>query len=94
VEIPLSGIGLRSGVIRQVEIRVDGRLVNRVPVGAEWQHVRTPLPGGPRRESRRLDFVVTPSWIPSKEIDGSDDHRVLGVKVGELKVVMPAESPR
>ena len=94
VEIPLSGIGLRSGVIRQVEIRVDGRLVNRVPVGAEWQHVRTPLPGGPRRESRRLDFVVTPSWIPSKEIEGSDDHRVLGVKVGELKVVMPAEAPR
>ncbi|MDQ3489247.1 MAG: O-antigen ligase family protein [Acidobacteriota bacterium] len=88
VEIPLSGIALRSNALRQVEIRVDGRLVNRVPVGAEWQRVRTPLPGGPRTESWRLDFVVSPSWIPAEEIEGSDDRRVLGVKVGELKVIM------
>ncbi len=88
VEIPLSGIPLSSAVVRQVEIRVDGRLVNRVAVGPEWQRVRTPLPGGPRTESRRLDFVVSPPWTPAEEMEGSEDRRVLGVKVGELKVFM------
>lgn len=90
VEIPLSGIPLRPDIIRQVEIRVDGRLVNRVPVGPDWQRVRTPLPGGPRAQSWRLDFVVSPSLIPAEEIEGSEDRRILGVKVGELNVVMRA----
>ena len=44
VEIPLSGIALRTDVIRQVEILVDGRLVDRVPVGPEWKRVRLALP--------------------------------------------------
>ena len=44
------------------------------------------LPGEPREESRRIDFTVTPPWIPAEEIDASEDRRVLGVKVGELKV--------
>ena len=94
VEIPMSGIALRSDVIRQVEIRIDGRLVNRVPIGPEWRIVRTPLPGGPRTESWRLDFVVSPPWIPAEEIEGSDDRRLLGVKVGEVKVIMPSGSQR
>ena len=88
VEIPLGNIPLRSGLMRQVEIRIEGRLVDRVPVGSEWKRVRLVLPGGPREESRRIDFTVTPPWIPAEEIDASDDRRVLGVKVGELKVVM------
>lgn len=94
VEIPLSGVPLRSGIPRQVEIRVNGRLFQRVAVGPEWQRIRTPLPGGPRRESWRLDFIVSPPWVPAKEIDGSDDQRVLGVKVGELKVMMPPGAQR
>lgn len=88
VEIPLSGIALRSDVIRQVEIRIDGRLVNRVPIGPEWRVVKMALPGGPRTESWRLDFVVSPPWIPADEIPGSEDRRVLGVKVGELRTVI------
>jgi hypothetical protein len=88
IEIPLSGIALRSNVIRHVEIRLDGRLIDRVPVGPEWKRVRTIVPGDPKSESRRLDFAVSPAWVPAEEMEGSTDHRVLGVKVGELKVVL------
>ncbi len=94
VEIPLSGIALRSNAVRQVEIRVDGRLVDRVPVGSEWRIVRMPLPGGPRTESWRLDFVVSPPWVPAQEIEGSEDRRILGVKVGELKAILPPDPQR
>ncbi len=49
VEIPLGNIPLRSGLMRQVEIRIEGRLVDRVPVGSEWKRVRLVLPASPDR---------------------------------------------
>jgi len=88
VEIPLSGIALRTDVIRQVEILIDGRLVDRVPVGPEWKRVRLALPAKPTTESIRLDFTVSPAWVPADEMQGSEDRRVLGVKVGEVKTIL------
>jgi hypothetical protein len=85
VEIPLSGKA-PSGTPQQVEIRVDGRLANRIAVVPEWQRVRTLLPGGPVTGLRRIDLTVSPTWVPADAIRGHWDRRVLGVKVGELTV--------
>ncbi len=93
VEIPL-GSTTPSGVVQQVEVRVDGRLANRISVGPEWQRLRMLLPSTPSTGSRRIDFTVSPSWIPAETIPGSQDRRVLGVKVGALSVTMAPEQSR
>jgi O-antigen ligase len=89
VEIPLSGTP-HSGVRQQVEIRIDGRLANRVAVGPEWQRLRTLLPTESSTSPRRIDLVVSPSWVPAEVFPGSQDRRVLGVKVGEINVIKAA----
>jgi hypothetical protein len=92
VEIPLSG-ATPSGVLQQVEVRLDGRLANRIAAGPEWQRLRLPLPaGGPT--SRRIDLTVSPSWVPAEVFPGNQDRRALGVKVGEIKVFMPPDQGR
>jgi hypothetical protein len=85
IEIPLRGVE-PSGVRQQVAIMVDGRLVNRVNVGSEWQRVRTLMPEDSSARPRRIDLVVSPSWIPAEVIPGNQDRRELGVKVGVLSV--------
>lgn len=87
VEIPLSGT-LPSGVPQQVEVRVDGQLANRVAVGPDWQRVRAFLPDQASTGPRRIDLQVSPTWVPAETIPGNEDTRVLGVKVGEINVVM------
>lgn len=93
VEVPLWGIELPSGVPQQVELRIDGRLANRTTVRAEWQRLRTLLPPAPSNEPRRIDLLVSPSWVPA-EVFGNEDRRVLGVRIGEIKVVMPPDPAR
>ena len=93
VEIPL-GSTTPSDVLQQVEVRVDGRLANRIAVGPEWQRLRMLLPSTPSTGPRRIDFTVSPSWIPAETIPGSQDRRVLGVKVGALTVTMAPEQSR
>lgn len=87
VEIPLSA-PVPSGVPQQVEVRVDGRLANRVTVGPEWHRLRLPLPSRPSTGPRRIDLVVHPTWVPAEVIPGNQDRRVFGVKVGEITVTM------
>ena len=91
VEIPLSGT-LPSGGLQQVEIRVDGRLANHVAVGPEWRRLRTLLPADSTR-SHRIDLTVSPSWVPADAIPGHYDRRELGVRVGELNIVVTEASP-
>jgi hypothetical protein len=93
IEIPLSGPA-PSGAPQRVEVRVDGRLANRVDVGPEWQRLRTLLPDGRSTQPRRIDLVVSPSWIPAKVIPGNQDRRELGVKLGLVKVVMAPDERR
>jgi hypothetical protein len=73
--------------MQQVEVRVDGQLANRIAVGPEWQRLRTLLPADPTTAPRRIDLLVSPSWVPA-EVVGSEDRRELGVKVGEINVIM------
>jgi hypothetical protein len=81
IEIPLIGT-LPEGVLQHVEVRVDGRLANRIAVGPEWQRLRTLLPEDPSTGPRRIDLLVSPTWV------GNEGRRVLGVKVGETSVIM------
>jgi len=93
VTIPLRG-SLPAGAVQQVEVRVDGRPANRVAVGTDWQHLRTPLPADASSRSRRIDLLISPSWVPAEVLPGNEDRRVLGVKVGEIQVSIPAASVR
>ena len=86
VEVPLSGI-VPLGVVQQVEVRVDGRLANRIAVGREWQRLRTLLPPSQSTTPHRIDLRIFPSWVPADVIPGNQDRRVFGVKVGEVKVI-------
>jgi hypothetical protein len=87
VEIWCSGAA-PAGVLQQVEVRLDGRLANRVAVGTERQRLRLVLPATGSVRPRRIDLTVTPTWIPAQMIPGNQDRRELGVKVGEIKVIM------
>ncbi len=86
VELSFSGAS-PAGALQQVEIRLDGRVANRLAVGGERQHVRLVLPPGSGTH-RRIDLTVTPTWVPAELIPGNPDRRELGVKVGELRVQM------
>ena len=89
VEIPVRSEA-PAALKQQVEVLVDGRLANRLAVGHEWQRLRTLLPATHAKGPRRIDLVVSPSWMPAEVIPGNEDRRVLGVKVGEMKVVVPS----
>jgi O-antigen ligase len=85
VELPLSST-LPGGAPQQVEVRVDGRLANRLEVGSEWQRLRLTLPPDGASAPRRIDLLVSPTWVPADVIH-NDDRRVLGVKVAGIHVV-------
>jgi O-Antigen ligase len=87
VEIPLRGT-LPSGEPQQVEVRVDGQLANRVAVGREWQRLRTLVPESTSSSPRRIDLLISPTWVPAEVLPRNTDRRVLGVRIGEVKVVM------
>lgn len=85
VAIPLCG-ALPSGEHQQVEVRVDGRVVNRITVGPRWQQLRTLVRADSSSGPRRIDLLISPSWVPAAVIPGSPDQRVLGIKVGPIQV--------
>jgi O-antigen ligase len=93
VEIPFRS-ALPSGALQEVEVLVDGRLANRISVGPEWRQLRTVLPANSHSRTRRIDLVVSPSWVPAEVIHDSQDRRVLGVKVGTISVVMSSSPDR
>ena len=86
VELSFSGAA-PGGTLQQVEIRLDGRVANRLAVGGDRQHVRVVLPPGSGAH-RRIDLTVTPTWVPADLIPGNQDRRERGVKVGQLRVQM------
>jgi hypothetical protein len=88
VEISLSGI-LPYDAPQTVEILLDGRVANRVAVGRDWQRVRTLIPPG--ATSRRIDLVVSPTWVPADVLPGSQDRRTFGVKVGDVRIISTPE---
>jgi hypothetical protein len=80
------------GVLQQVEVLVDGRPANRLTVGRERQRLRTLLHASDSSRPRRIDLIVSPSWVPAEVFPGSEDRREFGVKVGEVKVVRANET--
>jgi O-antigen ligase len=85
VEIPLSGT-LPSHAPQHVEVRLDGRFVNEIIVGADWQQVGVVLPASSMSKSRRIDLTISPTWVRD-DSSVADDRMVVGVKVGELNVI-------
>jgi hypothetical protein len=86
IEIPLSGRP-SSDLRQEVEIRIDGRLANRIAVGPDWHRLRTLLPPKASTEPHRIDLVVSPAWIPAEVLPGSQDRRAHGVRIGEIAIV-------
>jgi O-antigen ligase len=89
VELPVSAT-LPGDALQQVEVRVDGRLANRLSVGSEWQRLRLALPVTDGSSPRRIDLLVSPTWVPA-EVIHNDDRRELGVKVGAVNVLLTDE---
>jgi uncharacterized membrane protein len=87
IEIPVS-TATPPDVVQHAEVRVDGRVANRVVVGLAWQRLRILLPGGPSTGPHRVDLIVSPPWIPAEVVPGSEDRRLLGVKVGVIRVIL------
>jgi hypothetical protein len=85
VEIPLRGT-LPSPDVQHVTVRLDGRLINDIVVGPDWQRLAIVLLGGEASKPRRIELDVSPTWMRSDTVTGSDDIAV-GVKVGELKMI-------
>lgn len=85
VEIPLTGT-LPSKAPQHVEVRLDGRPVNEIIVGADWQQVGVVLPAPGLTKSRRIDLTISPTWVRD-DSSIADDRMVVGVKVGELNVI-------
>jgi hypothetical protein len=93
IEIPVAG-GAPSRVRQQLEVIVDGRLADRLPITPAWQRVRIRLPPRGAGGHHRIDLVVTPPWVPAELIPGNQDRRVLGVKVGEIDVLVSSRAAR
>jgi O-antigen ligase len=89
IEIPLRGPS-HDGLPREVNISIDGRPAHRIVVGPAWTRVRLPLPPESAARPRRIDFRISPTWVPADVIPGGD-RRELGVRVGEIRVVASAE---
>ncbi len=77
-----------------MEVRVNGRLANRIAVGPEWHRLRTLLPSSPSTGPHRIDLTVSLSWVPAEMIPGSPDRCLLGVRVGEINVIMTPNQGR
>ena len=86
VEIPLRGT-LPSAEIQRVKVRLNGRVINDLAVGPEWQRLGIVLLGGNGTKPHRIELDVSPTWVRADAISAADASAVVGVKVGELNVL-------
>ena len=87
VEIPLRGT-LPSAAIQHVKVRLNGRVINDIAVGPDWQRLGIVLLGGDLTKPYRIELDVSPTWVHADAISAGDDRTVVGVKVGELNVIL------
>lgn len=87
VEIPVRAGSVAVTGPRRVDVRVDGRLAERLDLAEDgWLPVRIVLPrSGPDLRWRTVELAVTPTWIPRDVLPGSTDARELGVMIGERR---------
>jgi O-antigen ligase len=86
VEIPLRGT-LPSADIQHVKVRLNGRLINDIVVGPDWQRLGIVLRGGDPTKPHRIELEVSPTWVRPDGISAVNDGAAVGVKVGELNVI-------
>ena len=83
--IPLRAATGFSGQAATVNIRANGHLIDTIVLEDNlWHQVVVPLTASDQREFARLDFDISPTWMPSAVDPNSSDHRQLGVMIGEI----------
>jgi len=83
--IPLRAAAGFSGQATTVNIRANGHLIDSIVLEDNlWHQTVVPLTTSDQREFARLDFNITPTWMPSAVDPNSNDHRQLGVMIGEI----------
>jgi len=92
VELSLTGT-LPTGGLQTVRAYLDGHLANELSVGREPRQLRIVL-SNHAGHARRIDLHVSPTWIPADVDASSEDHRTLGVRVGEVAVLRGAPASR
>ena len=89
VTIPIRALLVQPDWSFNVEVRVDGRLAERVTITDDaWREIRLELLRRQESHYPRFDLDITPTWSPIDEIPGSMDSRELGVKVGEIRLAV------
>ncbi len=84
--IPLRAAAGFSGQATTVNIRANGLTIDSILLENNlWHQVVVPLNTRNQREFARLDFNISPTWMPSAVDPNSSDHRQLGVMIGEIK---------
>ena len=83
--IPLRAAAGFSGQATTVNIRANGHLLDSIVLEDNlWHQTVVPLTASDQREFARLDFNISPTWMPSAVDPNSNDHRQLGVMIGEI----------
>ena len=87
VEMPVRAGSVAATGPRRVDVRVDGRLVERLDLAEDgWLPMRIVLPrSGPALRWRTVELRVSPTWIPQDVLPGSTDAREIGVMTGERR---------
>ncbi len=85
VTIPLRAAAGFSGEAATVNIRANGHLIDTIVLeGNLWHQISVPLTTSRQQDVTRLDFNVSPTWVPSAVDPDSNDHRQLGIMIGEI----------
>jgi hypothetical protein len=88
IELPLRGMTAVTGKGIEVELSVDGRIVQRVWLADDsWRQVAIQMHTGTSTDVRRIDLRPSATFVPRESLPGSTDSRELGVQVGEVEVV-------
>tara|TARA_B100000029_G_scaffold516106_1_gene626915 strand:- start:4163 stop:6304 length:2142 start_codon:yes stop_codon:yes gene_type:complete len=85
ITVPLRAAAGVSGQAITVTIKTNDHTANTTVLEDDlWHQVVIPLTTNGHQDFHRVDFNVFPTWIPSAVDPNSNDHRQLGVMVGEI----------
>ena len=83
--IPLRAAAGFSGQATTVNIQANGRPINTIVLEDNlWHQVLVPLTTDAQQGVDRIDFNISPTWMPSAVDPNSNDHRQLGIMIGEI----------
>ncbi len=85
ITVPLRAAAGFSGHAATVNIQANGRPINAIVLENDlWHQAVIPLLTDDHRDLNRVDFNITPTWMPSAVDPNSNDRRQLGVMIGEI----------